>query len=510
VATTEGQASLTEVLARIRHDLRTPVGHIIGYAEMIEEEAGSALSPDAGRDLKSIQAIGQRLIALIDAHVGENKRSVDELDLARAHFEFRAQLNDVAGYAAMLREDAVEAGNDDLVSDLDHIVDAEAALLELIETHLTVDAIERVALPVAATPTDGGVEGEQEPAIAEDLVGASDREAGPSEGGHILVVDDDAANADLLVRRLSGQGYRTDVAASGDAALAWLEDHRPDLILLDLVMPGMGGYEVLTRVKSDSRLQSIPVLMLSAADRSNDVVRCIALGAEDFIPKPFNPILLRARISAVLEKHRLRAQFAAQLKVFVSSPGDVIPERRVVKQVITDLNEEYAGRAILIPMLWEEEPLLASESFQAQIKPSADADIYIGIFWSRIGSMLPDTLRRPDGSRYESGTAYELEEALTGHQASGRPDILVYRKQGAPTMSLESPDAVLEQLDQMKRLAGYLEARFVDADGSYSGAFHTFTALDEFESMVVTHMRKLVSARLEAIDGPTDPPPPAT
>ena len=73
-------------------------------------------------------------------------------------------------------------------------------------------------------------------------------------------------------------------------------------------MPGMGGYEVLNRVKSDTRLQSIPVLMLSAADGANDVVRCIALGAEDFIPKPFNPILLRARISSCLEMKRLQAR----------------------------------------------------------------------------------------------------------------------------------------------------------------------------------------------------------
>jgi hypothetical protein len=153
-------------------------------------------------------------------------------------------------------------------------------------------------------------------------------------------------------------------------------------------------------------------------------------------------------------------------------------------------------------MMWEEEPLLASDTFQAQIRSAAEADIYLGIFWSRIGSMLPDTLKRPDGSRYESGTAFELEQALAGHGASGHPEVLAYRKEGAPTMSLESREAVIEQLDQMKRLAEYLEHQFMEPDGSYRSAFHTFGSAEQFETAVTGHLRKLVERHTEGTDIP--------
>ena len=494
--TRDRDVSFTEALATIRHDLRTPVGHIIGYSEMIEEEAGSDLPAEARRDLASIQAVGQRLLALIDTHLGDGKKTAADLDLPRAQFEFRALLNDVAGYASMLRDDADEARQAELVADLGHVIEAESNLLALVEYELSGDA---------ATPLSRSVESDREEQECGDD-GTATQPGGAAvvptlgDGGRILVVDDDPTNRDLLARRLANQGYEPLLVESGPDALALLQGTRPDLVLLDLMMPGMDGLEVLSRMKADPSLRSLPVIMLSAADRPNDVVRCIAHGAEDFVPKPFNPILLRARIGAALEKVRLRAQMAQQIKVFVSSPGDVIPERRVVKQVITDLNEEFAGHAILVPMLWEEEPLLASDTFQAQIRSTAEAHVYVGIFWSRIGSMLPETMTRSDGSRYESGTVYELEEALAGHGTTGRPDVLVYRKEGAPTMSLELPEVVLEQLDQMKRLADYLEQQFMEADGSYRSAFHTFGSLDQFETAVAAHLRKLVERHIEAAD----------
>jgi CheY-like chemotaxis protein len=462
---------------------------------MIEDEAGPSLPADAMRDLGSIQAVGQKLVALIETHLGESKKSAAELDLPRAQFEFRVLLNDVAGYASMLRDDAIEADCSDLVADLGKVIKAESNLLALVEEELSSGADTRLARSVESDPFE---QSSGDDTIANDVNSAPLPALG--EGGEILIVDDDPTNRDLLTRRLSSQGYRPMTAESGQDALAQLRDHRPDLVLLDLVMPEMDGLEVLGRMQDDASLRSIPVIMLSAADRPNDVVRCIAQGAEEFVPKPFNPILLRARIGAVLEKVRLRASLARQITVFVSSPGDVIPERRVVKQVITDLNEEFAGRAILVPMMWEEEPLLASDTFQAQIRSAAEADIYLGIFWSRIGSMLPETLKRPDGSRYESGTAFELEQALVGHGDTGHPDVLVYRKDGAPTMSLESPEAVIEQLDQMKRLADYLEHQFMEADGSYRSAFHTFGSPEQFETAVTGHLRKLVERHIEDSD----------
>jgi class 3 adenylate cyclase len=119
----------------------------------------------------------------------------------------------------------------------------------------------------------------------------------------LLVVDDNEDNRYTLTRRLGRDGY-TDVltAADGKQALDVLQDRRVDLVLLDIMMPGMTGYEVLERLKADPALRHIPVIMISAVEELDSVIRCIELGAEDYLPKPFNPVLLRARIGAALAR----------------------------------------------------------------------------------------------------------------------------------------------------------------------------------------------------------------
>jgi adenylate cyclase len=136
-----------------------------------------------------------------------------------------------------------------------------------------------------------------------------------TEGPAILVVDDDEGNRYTLARRLAREGYQ-DVAeaADGRAALDALRARPFDLVLLDVMMPEMDGYEALGRIKSDMDLRDIPVIMISALDAVESAVRCIALGAEDYLPKPFDPVLLRARIGASLEKRRLRLQEEAYLR----------------------------------------------------------------------------------------------------------------------------------------------------------------------------------------------------
>jgi hypothetical protein len=227
------------------------------------------------------------------------------------------------------------------------------------------------------------------------------------------------------------------------------------------------------------------------------MVQCVLKGAEDYIFKPFNPVLLRARIGACLEKVRLRQQLTYRLKIFISSPGDVIPERRVAKQVIGQLNEEFMGRVFLVPVLWEEEPLLASSTFQAQIDPPNETDIYVGILWSRIGSPLPESILRPDGTRYDSGTAFEFEDAMIAYKEKGRPEILLYRKLGAPSLSLDDRGQVMDRLDQIDLLDAYVNKWFIGEDGSYVGAFHNFETDEQLEVMLETHLRKLVLKQLQ-------------
>ena len=123
----------------------------------------------------------------------------------------------------------------------------------------------------------------------------------------ILVVDDTPANLSLLSNLLKGQ-YHITVANNGLKAIELATSKPPDLVLLDIMMPGMDGYETLSRIKSNEALTHIPVIMISALDDISSIVRCIEMGAEDYIPKPFDPVLLRARVGASMERKRLRDQ----------------------------------------------------------------------------------------------------------------------------------------------------------------------------------------------------------
>ncbi|WP_420456390.1 PP2C family protein-serine/threonine phosphatase [Rubrivirga sp.] len=123
--------------------------------------------------------------------------------------------------------------------------------------------------------------------------------------GRVLVVDDNEMNRDMLSRRLRKRGYAVEVVADGPAALDAVAGGAVDVVLLDIMMPGMSGYEVLERLKADDGTRHIPVVMVSALDEMDSVVRCIKLGAADYLPKPFNATLLRARVDASLAVKRL-------------------------------------------------------------------------------------------------------------------------------------------------------------------------------------------------------------
>jgi putative two-component system response regulator len=125
-------------------------------------------------------------------------------------------------------------------------------------------------------------------------------------GATILVVDDNELNRDLLLRRVAKQGHRADAAVDGVEALDRLMQKPVDLVLLDIMMPRMDGYEVLARMKATPELCEIPVVMITAIDETESAVKCIELGAEDYLHKPFDPVILRARINSSLNKKRLR------------------------------------------------------------------------------------------------------------------------------------------------------------------------------------------------------------
>ena len=138
-------------------------------------------------------------------------------------------------------------------------------------------------------------------------------------GARLLVADDNKVNRLLLARSLELQGHRVVLVENGRLALERLASEAFDLLLLDIEMPEMDGFEVLARLKADRRLRDLPVIVTSSVEGVANVVRCIELGAEDYLPKPLNAVLLKARLQACLEKKRLRDQQKELVRRFATA-----------------------------------------------------------------------------------------------------------------------------------------------------------------------------------------------
>ena len=161
-----------------------------------------------------------------------------------------------------------------------------------------------------------------------------------NQPARILVVDDVEVNRDLLSRRLKQQGHEVATAENGKKALEKLRAEPFDLVLLDIMMPEMDGYQVLGEIMADSVLKNVPAIMISAVTEIESVVKCIEMGATDYLPKPFNPVLLKARVGATLEKKRLRDREQLYAK---SLERELEIGREIQKSFLPERLPEVAG-----------------------------------------------------------------------------------------------------------------------------------------------------------------------
>ncbi len=289
-------------LSTIRHDLRTPINHILGYCEMLQEDA--QLPQEFAPDLAKIHAGGRQLLALIAEYFDEETFETKRGDVHQLCHDLRTPVNQIIGYSEMLQEQAEETGRKKYLADLRKIRDAAASWLGLMEEHLLPTGTGTDA--ASALPSDFSSSRILPPGMTFQSSAARAAAQTLAVHGRLLVVDDDESNRDMLGRRLQRDGYTIQLAASGVDALRLLRSTAFDLVLLDLIMSGLDGYQVLLKMKSDPALREIPVIMLSALDQESGIARCIELGAEDYVAKPFSPVFLRARIGACLEKKWLR------------------------------------------------------------------------------------------------------------------------------------------------------------------------------------------------------------
>jgi adenylate cyclase len=346
-AATLGNTS-ADLFRTLRHELRTPINHIVGYSELLLDESEDLGLQTVIDDLRRIHQAGTLLLSLVHDALDANRLAVAGPDLDRLSEALRTPLNTIIGYSGLLREEAEDGGYVALVPDLQRIELAGKHLLGLVLS--SADLSRRVAW----LPTDSLISGTAPPDRRRGASAASAASDPPPAPPALLVVDDNEANRDMLGRRLTRLGYAVTVAVDGYDALDQVARMPFDLILLDVLMPGLDGFEVLRRLKANAALRHIPVIVLSASDEVDSAVRCIELGAEDYLPKPIDAVLLRARIGASLEKKRLRDQEILYLNeidaerrradqlLHVILPGEVVAELKATNGVAPRRYEDVA------------------------------------------------------------------------------------------------------------------------------------------------------------------------
>ncbi len=303
------------LVAYVRQELSAPAIAIMGYAEMLMGDAERAdrgpLTADLHRILEASRCLHGLIVTLLDpatVHPAEGNSDLADYRRTLRH-DLRTPINAIKGYGEMLREDATQGGQGTFVADLDKLLGEATLLLDRIDGLVTFsggDAPSPDAIGPAATKAGAPASTVASLLKAVRPIAAQEADLASVRPSRILVVDDNASNRDLLSRRLQRQGHTVLQAEDGTVALALVESEAVDLVLLDLMMPGISGYDVLTSLKSDPRFREIPVIMISALTELDSIVRCIEAGADDYLAKPFDPILLRARVGSSLEKKHLR------------------------------------------------------------------------------------------------------------------------------------------------------------------------------------------------------------
>ncbi len=310
-------------VAELRHELRTPVNLIVGYAEMLLEdlEAGDARAAHYGTIRAAADDVLQRINSALPS--GGDAAAPALAMLLEGLAEPQRQIIDAA--AALLHD----AADEETRTDLARISHAAEQL-----THMP-----RLTPATSTAALPGAAQRSSPPATPRVVPAASTRST------NILVVDDLADNRDVLARRLVRQGHAVVLAENGRVALDRLRDQEFDLVLLDVIMPEVDGFEVLEQMQSDARLKRIPVMMISALDDLSSVVRCIESGAEDYLSKPFDPVLLRARIGAALHKKHSRDRRAEYLEQV----------GRITEAAAAFERGEYTGNALMETMRRDDE-----------------------------------------------------------------------------------------------------------------------------------------------------------
>ncbi len=436
------------LIKQMQSDLRGPAG-VIGeiierLLKKVEDLDLKEFTPDIILIKNASNLLFQNILNLLDPDQAGILIERDGWNDYGSHLrhELRNPINGIMGYSEMLLEDAEEEGKQ-LVEDLQLIHEKAKKFLS---------SIDRV-IPIteAGSPEETKNSNiKPDPKINPIEIPASSPPFTNSDNGKknsILVVDDNALNRNLLSRRLEKKGYKVTSAVNGLQALEKVRMERFDLILLDVIMPEVNGFEVLRQMKADRELRHIPVLMISALDELDGVVRCIEMGAADYLMKPFNPVLLNARISACLERKNLRDRERVMLKERDEAYQALLASQNTLK---TELEEANKYVISLLPEKLNTPVLATDWVFIPSTQLGGDSFGYHWIDENRFAAYLIDVCGHGVGAALLSVSA-----------------INVLRSQSLDGINFTDPKAVLEGLNEAFEMEKHNQMYFTIWYGVY-------------------------------------------
>jgi sigma-B regulation protein RsbU (phosphoserine phosphatase) len=279
----------------------TQLHHLVGYSEMLRRDALAAGREDIASLFTTIGESARGLEAPLIARFGGGD---GESDGERIDREIYGILYSLIALIQEVKVKAASGGESDLSLDADKLLDAGNAILELMAADEGSNAAEEI---------EASYTGEPRPDFSVDEFVPAPRP------GRILVVDDNLFNRELLSRHLERQGHDVRAAGDGLSALELLRSEDFDVAIIDVVMPGMNGYQLLERMRAEVKLRGVHAIVISALEDTQIIARCIQLGAEDYLPREFEPVILKARIESCLEKKRMKEEQELVVKALVDA-----------------------------------------------------------------------------------------------------------------------------------------------------------------------------------------------
>ncbi len=321
---------------RVIQRLSGPAESIAGIQDIICEELSGLDLPDAAADAAKVRGAARDLLALIE---NIDDTGVTAAERQRLRHDLRTPINAIIGYSELITEDFEDDLPEALLADIRTVIGECALLLAQIDRVLgeSADVAE-----LAGSALDGLV------AAALEQTLSGDPRLEPRDAGQILVIDDTPENLVLMQRQLGRQGHQVAVATSAAQGLEIIATTQVEVILVDVLMPEMNGIELLARLKAHPQWRYIPVIVVSGLRDMRAVSRCIAAGAEDYLQRPVDPVLLHARVGSCLEKHRWHQRelrYLAEIEyerdradalLHSVLPGGVIARLRAGEKVIAD------------------------------------------------------------------------------------------------------------------------------------------------------------------------------